>query len=51
MTRWGTLFLFAVDVDVVFGEFFSGELDVALGALINKLLFVDLGGHGGIGGI
>jgi hypothetical protein len=41
-----TLFLFAVDVDIVFGEFLLSQLNISFGALVNELLFVDLGGHG-----
>jgi hypothetical protein len=43
----GTLFLFAIDVDIVLFEFLLCQLNVAFCALVDELLFVDLGGHVG----
>jgi hypothetical protein len=41
----GTLFLFAVDVDIVLYEFLCSQLHIALCALVDELFFVDLGSH------
>ena len=45
LIKCNTLFLFAIDVNIVFFEFFFGQLYIAFRTLVNELFFVDLGGH------
>lgn len=43
-----TLFLFAININIIFFEFFLCKLDISFSALIDELLLIDLSSHWGV---